>query len=126
MAHMTAEENFLGHGGPCGEHRTVGPVRAWCYSCQEWCYRSDGCRGCKGADAMIGFTIEHQDVGGTLQTSIYVAGQLILEFLPGTRHTDRADAVAETVLADALRPLLQAAAQANGCQPPRSLDDDAL
>ena len=22
----------------CREHRTVGPHRAWCYDCAEWCY----------------------------------------------------------------------------------------
>lgn len=35
----------------CGEHRTVGPIRAWCFDCSEWCYASDqeeaGCRGCR-------------------------------------------------------------------------------
>lgn len=31
--------NFEGHiPRECGEHRTVGPHRAWCYDCQEWCY----------------------------------------------------------------------------------------
>jgi hypothetical protein len=34
----------------CGEHRTVGAHRAWCYDCSEWCYPgedgSDACRGC--------------------------------------------------------------------------------
>lgn len=22
----------------CGEHRTVGNYRAWCFDCSEWCY----------------------------------------------------------------------------------------
>lgn len=22
----------------CGDHRTVGSYRAWCYDCAEWCY----------------------------------------------------------------------------------------
>lgn len=33
----------------CGEHRTVGPIRAWCFDCGEWCYshsRENGCHGC--------------------------------------------------------------------------------
>lgn len=31
--------NFEGHTPrECGEHRTVGPHRAWCYDCGEWCY----------------------------------------------------------------------------------------
>lgn len=33
---------WLGCGGPCGEHRR-GLGRAWCYSCSEWCYRSEHC-----------------------------------------------------------------------------------
>lgn len=40
--------NFYGHQPrDCGEHRTVGPHRAWCYGCSEWCYPSDGCMGCR-------------------------------------------------------------------------------
>ena len=29
-------------------HRTVGPHRAWCHECHEWCYPriAAGCRGC--------------------------------------------------------------------------------
>lgn len=38
--------NFEGHGGHCGEHRTVGPHRAWCYQCTEWCYPDGPCKGC--------------------------------------------------------------------------------
>lgn len=34
---MASEEpNWLGISG--NEHRTVGPVRAWCYTDSEWCY----------------------------------------------------------------------------------------
>lgn len=40
--------NFEGHEGrECGEHRTVGSHRAWCYDCSEWCYPEIPCRGCK-------------------------------------------------------------------------------
>lgn len=33
----------------CGEHRTVGPHRAWCFDCHEWCYPAWwwGCAGCR-------------------------------------------------------------------------------
>ena len=31
----------------CGEHRTVGDHRAWCYADSEWCYPSAPCRGCE-------------------------------------------------------------------------------
>lgn len=40
--------NFLGHEPrACGEHRTVGPHRAWCFDCREWCYPEDGCIRCR-------------------------------------------------------------------------------
>ena len=35
----------------CGDHRTVGYHRAWCFDCSEWCYpgerAEDGCAGCR-------------------------------------------------------------------------------
>lgn len=34
-------------GRDCGDHRTVGEHRAWCYDCGEWCYSGVArCRGC--------------------------------------------------------------------------------
>lgn len=45
--------SFHGHDGEC-EHRSCGPIRAWCYDCGEWCYASgpeDGCRGCRQMQA---------------------------------------------------------------------------
>jgi hypothetical protein len=42
--------NFEGHPGrECGEHRTVGPHRAWCFACTEWCYPDleAACSGCR-------------------------------------------------------------------------------
>lgn len=30
----------------CGEHRTVGTHRAWCYDCHEWCYSHDISMAC--------------------------------------------------------------------------------
>ena len=47
---MTAAEpsNFEGHQPrECGEHRTVGPHRAWCHDCQEWCYPDGPCVRCE-------------------------------------------------------------------------------
>ena len=44
------EQYFVGHAErECGEHRTVGSHRAWCFDCSEWCYpRIDAaCRGCE-------------------------------------------------------------------------------
>lgn len=47
--------NFEGHQPrECGEHRTVGPHRAWCHDCHEWCYPSDGCSGCRLGGMQIG------------------------------------------------------------------------
>jgi hypothetical protein len=31
----------------CGEHRTVGSHRAWCFEDSEWCYPTIPCRGCE-------------------------------------------------------------------------------
>jgi len=33
----------------CGEHRTVGEHRAWCFDCHEWCYPNadGGCAYCR-------------------------------------------------------------------------------
>ena len=36
--------DYHGHGGP-GEHRTLGPIRAWC-DCGHYCYRNDPCDCC--------------------------------------------------------------------------------
>lgn len=45
--------NFEGHlPRECGEHRTVGPHRAWCYDCGEWCYPKNPCVRCERALAM--------------------------------------------------------------------------
>lgn len=37
--------SFLGHGG-ANEHRTCGPIRAWCYDDSEWCYANEPCTCC--------------------------------------------------------------------------------
>ena len=40
--------NFHGHDErECGDHRTVGPHRAWCFDCSEWCYPMAACKGCE-------------------------------------------------------------------------------
>ena len=33
----------------CGDHRTVGDHRSWCYQDGEWCYPSIPCVGCGGS-----------------------------------------------------------------------------
>lgn len=43
--------NFVGWvPRECGEHRTVGEHRAWCYECGEWCYSRTIDMGCKGCE----------------------------------------------------------------------------
>ena len=43
-----AAEYFQGHPGrECGDHRTVGGHRAWCYDCGEWCYPQIPCVRCE-------------------------------------------------------------------------------
>jgi len=34
----------------CGEHRTVGDYRAWCFDCSEWCYSAQIDMACKGCE----------------------------------------------------------------------------
>lgn len=39
---------FIGHEPrECGEHRTVGAYRAWCFQCSEWCYPESPCVRCE-------------------------------------------------------------------------------
>lgn len=41
------EGRFHGHEPRgCRDHRTVGPHRAWCHDCTEWCYPSAPCIRC--------------------------------------------------------------------------------
>lgn len=45
-----AEGRFYGwEPRECGEHRTVGDHRAWCFNCSEWCYPhiDIACKGCE-------------------------------------------------------------------------------
>lgn len=45
--------NFIGYTGrECGEHRTVGEHRAWCFGCTEYCYPGGlaGAGPCKGCE----------------------------------------------------------------------------
>lgn len=52
--HVDTEGGFYGfQSRDCGEHRTVGPHRAWCYDCSEWCYPGAPCRRCHGISEVI-------------------------------------------------------------------------
>lgn len=42
------EAFFEGHQPrDCGEHRTLGSVRAWCFDCGEYCYPGSPCIRCE-------------------------------------------------------------------------------
>lgn len=64
--HLDTEGSFYGfQSRDCGEHRTVGPHRAWCYDCSEWCYPNEPCRRCHGVSEVLrilarGYGIEDQ------------------------------------------------------------------
>jgi len=54
---MTSKQSdpnlFLGHQPrDCGDHRTVGTHRAWCFDDQEWCYPEIPCKGCENPKAV--------------------------------------------------------------------------
>src|SRR5918997_82846 len=50
LAPIDTRPNFEGHPDRlCGDHRTVGPHRAWCFDCGEWCYPSQPCVRCDPA-----------------------------------------------------------------------------
>jgi hypothetical protein len=47
----TGERLFDGYAlRDCGEHRTVGSHRAWCFDCSEWCYSRSQDMACKGCE----------------------------------------------------------------------------
>lgn len=52
--HLDTEGSFYGfQSRDCGEHRTVGPHRAWCYDCSEWCYPKAPCVRCHGVSDVL-------------------------------------------------------------------------
>lgn len=52
--HLDTHGSFYGfQARDCGEHRTVGPHRAWCFDCSEWCYPNASCRRCHGVHEVI-------------------------------------------------------------------------
>lgn len=64
--HVDTHGSFYGfQSRDCGEHRTVGPHRAWCFDCSEWCYPNAPCRRCHGVSEVIsalarGYGIEEE------------------------------------------------------------------
>lgn len=58
-AHFDGKGNFEGYQPrSCGEHRTVGSHRAWCFDCSEWCYPGDPCVRCQ----LIHFAVIRQEL----------------------------------------------------------------
>lgn len=64
--HLDTEGSFYGfQSRDCGEHRTAGSHRAWCFDCSEWCYPKDPCRRCHGVSDVLralarGYGLEDQ------------------------------------------------------------------
>ena len=48
-ARFDDDGRYLGGPSPECEHRTVGPHRAWCLTCGEWCYPQAMCVHCERA-----------------------------------------------------------------------------
>lgn len=54
----------------CGDHRTVGDYRAWCFDCGEWCYSREidmACKGCEIAHLRTGWNPTPPDGGYTAE-----------------------------------------------------------
>lgn len=65
--HLDTEGSFYGfQSRDCGEHRTVGAHRAWCFDCSEWCLPDQPCRRCHGVSEALriiaaGYGIQEKD-----------------------------------------------------------------
>lgn len=96
MPRSEPETNFEGHPGrECGEHRTVGAHRAWCYDCTEWCYPSDdgACKGCE-LPAVRARAVAAEAGLAAAQAKIAAVGALIraAEMMPPPRrHVSSSD-----------------------------------
>jgi hypothetical protein len=66
-----------------------------------------------GKKQHLEFTVEHEDVGATMLTTIRVNGQHIISYLPATRHLESAEDTATRVLAHALGGLIKEAVEAD-------------
>lgn len=83
---------FYGHENrECGEHRTVGSHRAWCFDDGEWCYPGIPCRGCE----LPALRFECFELAGLLRLLVPF-GWETSEERPGLRETyERADKILE-------------------------------
>ena len=85
------EANFHGHWPrECGEHRTVGEHRAWCYDCTEWCYPriEAACNGCELPALRARLAEAEAELDGAREALTH------LQVIADQRETDRALAVA--------------------------------
>lgn len=62
-------------------------------------------------------TVEHDDVGMTIRTTIKLGDAVLADYMPGTRWEDMAQEVANDVIAAALKPLFDQAVIVAGCRP---------
>jgi hypothetical protein len=89
------EPNFFGHEGrECGEHRTVGSHRAWCFDCAEWCYPmlDAACKGCELPSLRA--ALDEANAGRHLE---------IARFDQANRKAKRAESERDEALADVRR-----------------------
>jgi hypothetical protein len=75
----------------CGDHRTVGDYRAWCYDCSEWCYPDAPCVRCQSrSDCPHQWQpIETAPKDGTEVFVAYVDGYRAIGFFVGERWRER-------------------------------------
>jgi hypothetical protein len=84
--------NFLGYEPrECGEHRTVGAHRAWCFDCSEWCSPLVPCARC-GTTAWgeaVAYAIERLKIilGSTSVDQIHHDAAMVLAVLEHQEET---------------------------------------
>jgi len=91
--------NFEGHEPrECGEHRTVGSHRAWCYDCGEWCYPQSPCARCE----LPALRAEVERLGGVKEQWILAEQEIdrLRAALHALRDTQHFDMLTDGILLD--------------------------
>lgn len=91
--------DYDGRGGN-GEHRTCGPIRAWCHDCTEWCYDTDPCRCCWAmvkAGPALATPDDFPNVRLALAhaASLVVAAKVVIQYHDGDYGADEMDAAVQ-------------------------------
>lgn len=112
--------NFLGFADrDCGEHRTVGEHRAWCFDCHEWCSATSPCVRCEIAPLRKVLREAAEDMkdgpenGHQFHFSVGVQASSSVTGIPGYRDAPEvgSDRFTLTVRAWSLREACEAAAK---------------